>query len=129
MAKTNAKPKLARKTPAAARAKKSPAPAKKSPAPAKKPAKQSRPPRAKTAKASQAGAPAKARAGTKQATLIDHLQRKEGATLADLVKATGWQAHSVRGAISGTLKKKLGYAVATEAVEGRGRVYRIVAGD
>ena len=121
MAKTNAKPKTTRKTPAMARAKKSSATAHKS-------AKQSRPPRAKTTKASQAGTPAKARTGTKQATLIDHLQRKEGATLADLVKATGWQAHSVRGAISGALKKKLGLAVISEKVEGRGRVYRIAAG-
>ena len=117
MAKTKAKPKTARKTPATARAKKSPAPAKKS-----------RPQRAKTSKASLAGTPAKARKGTKQATLIEHLQRKEGATLADLVKATGWQAHSVRGAISGALKKKLGLAVMSEKVEGRGRVYRIAAG-
>jgi len=121
MARTKTKPKTARKTPAVARAKTSPAPAKKL-------ARQSRPPRAKTVKASQAGAPGKARAGTKQASLIAHLQRKEGATLADLVKATGWQAHSVRGAISGALKKKLGLAVLSEKVEGRGRVYRIAAG-
>ncbi len=121
MAKTKAKPKTTRKTPATARAKIARAPTKKR-------AKQSRPPRAKTTKTSQAGAPAKARASTKQATLIDHLQRKEGATLADLVKATGWQAHSVRGAISGALKKKLGLAVLSEKVEGRGRVYRITAG-
>ena len=43
------------------------------------------------------------------------------------VKATGWQPHSVRGAISGALKKKLGLAVTSEKVEGRGRVYRIAA--
>ena len=40
--------------------------------------------------------------------------------------ATGWQAHSVRGAISGTLKKKHGMIISSEAVSGRGRVYRIV---
>ncbi len=39
---------------------------------------------------------------------------------------TGWQAHSVRGAISGALKKKLGLAVTSERVGDRGRVYRIV---
>ncbi len=41
---------------------------------------------------------------------------------------TGWQAHSVRGAISGALKKKLGLSVTSETVEGRGRVYRISGG-
>ncbi len=75
------------------------------------------------AKAAKAGGP---RAGTKQATLIDLLKRKTGATIADLVKATGWQPHSVRGAISGTLKKKLGLKVTSEQIEKRGRVYRIV---
>ena len=70
-------------------------------------------------------APAAMRKGTKLALLADLLSRKDGATIADAVKATGWQAHSVRGAISGALKKKLGLAVASEAIEGRGRVYRI----
>ncbi len=46
-------------------------------------------------------------------------------TIADLEKAIGWQAHSIRGAISGGLKKKLGLNVTSEKVEGRGRVYRI----
>ena len=67
------------------------------------------------------------RQGTKQAILIALLTRKTGATLDEAVKATGWQPHSVRGAISGTLKKKLGLMVESSAVEGRGRVYRIVA--
>ena len=78
-------------------------------------------PRQRT-KAANAGGPC---AGTKQATLIDLLKRKTGATIADLVKATGWQPHSVRGAISGTLKKKLGLTVTSERIEKRGRVYRI----
>jgi predicted ArsR family transcriptional regulator len=65
------------------------------------------------------------RQGTKQALLINLLKRKKGATIAEIVAATGWQAHSVRGAISGALKKKLGLAVASEPVEKRGRVYRI----
>ena len=68
-----------------------------------------------------------ARPGTKTARLIALLERKEGATIADLTKAMNWQPHSVRGAISGTLKKKLGLDVTSEKVEGRGRVYRIAA--
>jgi hypothetical protein len=68
---------------------------------------------------------ASARSGTKQA-LLDLLRRKEGGTIAEAVKATGWQPHSVRGAISGTLKKKLGLAVISDKVAGRGRIYRVV---
>ncbi len=74
----------------------------------------------------KAAKPEGARAGTKQALLIDLLKRKTGASIDDLVKAPGWQAHSVRGAISGTLKKKLGLTVTSETIEKRGRVYRIV---
>ena len=70
--------------------------------------------------------PPAVRQGTKQALLIDLLKRKDGASIDDIVKATGWQAHSVRGAISGALKKKLGLTVTSERVDGRGRVYRIV---
>ena len=68
-----------------------------------------------------------ARPGTKTAALIELLNRKEGATIGDLTKATKWQPHSVRGAISGTLKKKLGLTVTSEKIEGRGRVYRIAS--
>ena len=66
---------------------------------------------------------------TKLARLRTLLQRKEGATIADLTAATGWQAHSVRGALSGTFKKKLELSIASEKVEGRGRVYKIVERD
>ncbi len=52
------------------------------------------------------------------------LLRPEGATVAQMSEATGWQAHSVRGAIAGSLKKKHGFVIVTEAAEG-GRVYRI----
>ena len=69
------------------------------------------------------------RTGTKQDLLIDLLKRKSGATIAEIVTATGWQAHSVRGAISGTVKKKLGLVIASEKVEGRGRVYRCAEPD
>ena len=67
----------------------------------------------------------KARAGTKQAQLIEMLRSPEGATIAEIVAATGWQPHTVRGAIAGALKKKLGLEVTSEKVDGRGRVYRI----
>ena len=73
-------------------------------------------------------APSAKRPMTKQSLLIDLLKRKSGSTIAEVTKATGWQAHSVRGAINGALKKKLGFAIASEKIEGRGRVYRIVEG-
>ena len=53
------------------------------------------------------------------------LRSPEGATIAEVVAATGWQPHTVRGAITGALKKKLGLEVSSEKVDGRGRVYRI----
>ena len=65
------------------------------------------------------------RAGTKQAQIIAMLQRPEGATIAEIVAATAWQAHSARGVISGVLKKKLGLVVGSTKEDGRGLVYRI----
>ncbi len=101
----------------------------KSPRPAR--AKKTRPASPKPSKAGRRETNATpvppARAGTKQATLIDLMRRPGGATIADLVKATGWQPHSVRGAISGTLKKKLGLVVTSEKTEGRGLIYRVAA--
>ncbi len=55
------------------------------------------------------------------------LGRPQGASIADMMHATGWQAHSVRGALSGALKKKRGLKVNSEKTEA-GRVYRIEAG-
>lgn len=81
--------------------------------------------RLNTATTLDAAEPPSVRPGTKQALLIDLLRRRDGATIDEIVAATGWQAHSVRGAISGTLKKKLGLPVASEKREDRGRVYRI----
>ncbi len=67
----------------------------------------------------------KTREGTKQAALIAMLQRPEGATIGDVVEATGCQPHTVRGALAGALKKRLGLTIASEKVENRGRVYRL----
>ena len=64
------------------------------------------------------------RAGTKQAMLIEMLQSPDGATIAEIVSATGWLAHTARGVISGVLKKKLGLAITTTKVDVRGLVYR-----
>lgn len=75
-------------------------------------------------------APPKARTqreGTKQATLIAMLRAPDGATIEEIMVATGWQSHTVRGAMAGALKKKLGLEVTSEKVEGRGRVYRLAA--
>ena len=65
------------------------------------------------------------RAGTKQALLIAMLQTAEGATIAEIVAATGWLAHTARGVISGVLKKKLGLVINVAREDGRGSVYRI----
>lgn len=62
---------------------------------------------------------------TKLSSLVAMLREKRGASLDRLMKATGWQKHSVRGAISGALKKKLGLKVLSEKSEA-GRIYRIV---
>jgi hypothetical protein len=70
------------------------------------------------------GAPRKTRDGSKQAQLVAMLQREQGATIAQIVEATGWQPHTVRGAFAGALKKKLGLTVTSEKVDGI-RTYRI----
>ena len=67
------------------------------------------------------------RAGTKQAKLIEMLRADGGATIDEIVEATGWQPHTVRGAFAGALKKRLGLEVTSEKVDGRGRVYRLEA--
>jgi hypothetical protein len=66
-----------------------------------------------------------ARDGSKKAEILAQLQRKDGATLAQIMKATGWQAHSVRGFISGTLGKKMGLTVNSVRREDGERVYSI----
>jgi hypothetical protein len=67
----------------------------------------------------------RSRADTKQAQLIAMLKRRKGASIEEIAEKFGWQAHTVRGAIAGALKKKLGLDVISEKIERRGRVYRI----
>ncbi|MDI9330954.1 MAG: DUF3489 domain-containing protein [Alphaproteobacteria bacterium] len=70
-------------------------------------------------------APRAKREGTKQAVLIELLTRAEGATLPQMTEATGWQVHTVRGAMAGALKKKLGLEIISEKQPGSDRIYRI----
>jgi hypothetical protein len=67
----------------------------------------------------------KTRSGTKQAQVIAMLRRREGATIDQIVEATAWRSHTVRGFFAGALRKKLGLEVSSEKVEGKERIYRI----
>jgi hypothetical protein len=66
------------------------------------------------------------RPGTKLAALVVALRRPQGATSLQLMLATGWQPHTVRGAISGMLRKKLGLNVVLAHNESGERVYKVV---
>ena len=68
------------------------------------------------------------RENTKQAQVIAMLSRPSGATIADICEATGWQCHSVRGAMAGSLKKKLGLTITSTKDTGAVRVYRAAQG-
>jgi hypothetical protein len=65
------------------------------------------------------------REGTKQAQLIAMLRAEGGATIDEIVAALDWRPHTVRGALAGALKRKLGLTIASEKVDGRGRAYHI----
>jgi hypothetical protein len=67
----------------------------------------------------------KQREDSKQAQVIAMLRRPTGATLDDLIAATGWQRHTVRGVLSGALKKRLGLTIQSEKTTGSPRTYRI----
>jgi Protein of unknown function (DUF3489) len=67
-----------------------------------------------------------ARDGSMAAKVLDLLKRPEGATLAALMKATEWQAHSVRGFLSGTLRKKHGLKIESTKNEEGERIYKFV---
>ena len=83
-----------------------------------------RPRKAAPTSADVAPAP-KTRDGTKQAQVIAMLRRKQGATIAQIVEATDWRSHTIRGFFAAALKKKLGLEVTSEKVEGKERCYRL----
>jgi hypothetical protein len=67
------------------------------------------------------------RDGSKTATILDLLKRKDGVTLKELMKVSGWQAHSVRGFLSGTVGKKLVLAVTSTKGDDGERTYSVKA--
>ena len=94
------------------------APKKQAPAKEKAPSK-------KAAKAAAKPEKAQPREGSKKQIVLDLMRRKDGATMAEIAKATDWQNHSIRGFISGTLTKKMGLTVeSTKNLAGE-RTYRV----
>jgi len=75
-------------------------------------------------KAKQAAAGIDSKRSTKTAAVLAMLETRNGATVTEMAASTGWQHHSVRGFLSGTVKKKLGREIASELVDGERR-YRI----
>jgi hypothetical protein len=73
------------------------------------------------------GLPPAPRSGSKGLAILTLLRREQGATLAEMQAATGWQAHSVRGYLSGTLKKKQDLTIISAKAEDGSRCYRIGA--
>ena len=89
-------------------------------APAKKDA-------SRTKKAPERQAPKNTREGSKASAILELLIRKDGATLGELMEATGWQAHSVRGFLSGTIRKKMSLDVISVKGENGERTYSVNA--
>jgi Protein of unknown function (DUF3489) len=71
--------------------------------------------------------PKAAQGGSKTAKILDLLQRPGGATSKELMKATGWLPHSVRGFLSGTIRKKMGLTITSTKGEDRERTYSVEA--
>ena len=82
-------------------------------------------PASKQAKPAAKARKPEARDGSKKSAVLDLLRRKEGATAAEIAKVTKWQAHSIRGFISGTISKKMKLAVESVRNEQGERVYKV----
>lgn len=65
--------------------------------------------------------------GTKQDAVVSLLRQRQGATIAAMMQATGWQPHSVRGFLTSVVRKKLGLTLTSDKRHGE-RVYRVTAG-
>jgi hypothetical protein len=99
----------------------------------KKPSSQLAPAEASTARAPSPAVPdpdqpKKDNPGSKQSRIITMLQSPTGATIAAMMKATGWQQHSVRGFLAGVVRKRLKFKLASNKMDGD-RIYQITDGE